>query len=118
MVRCYTLPDLYAGKMHALLFRQWKTRVKGRDWYDFEWYVRNFVPLHFEHLQARAGQNNEIKKEDFTLDIFKSMLREKILRTDINAVKNDVRPFIKNPQEMEIWSTEYFLQLVEMTIIL
>jgi hypothetical protein len=44
MARCYTLPDLYAGKMHALLFRSWKNRVKGRDWYDFEWYVRNNTP--------------------------------------------------------------------------
>lgn len=43
MTRCYSLPDLYAGKMHALLFRNWKARVKGRDWYDFEWYVRNNI---------------------------------------------------------------------------
>jgi predicted nucleotidyltransferase component of viral defense system len=114
MVRCYTLPDLYAGKMHALLFRQWKSRVKGRDWYDFEWYVRNSVPLHFEHLQARTEQISEISKETFTKEVFKEMLKEKITKTDINAVKNDVRPFLKNPAEMEIWSTEYFLQLVEM----
>ena len=34
MTRCLTLPNLFAGKMHALVFRQWKKRVKGRDWYD------------------------------------------------------------------------------------
>jgi len=39
-VNCLTLPDLFAGKMHALLFRKWKTRVKGRDWYDLEWYIK------------------------------------------------------------------------------
>ena len=39
MTRCFTLPDLFAGKMHALVYRAWKNRVKGRDWYDFEWYV-------------------------------------------------------------------------------
>jgi hypothetical protein len=39
-VNCFTLPDLFAGKMHALLFRKWKTRVKGRDWYDLEWYIK------------------------------------------------------------------------------
>ncbi|MCU0353330.1 MAG: nucleotidyl transferase AbiEii/AbiGii toxin family protein [Cytophagales bacterium] len=33
-VKCFSLPDLFAGKMHALLFRKWQTRVKGRDWYD------------------------------------------------------------------------------------
>ncbi|MBQ9475308.1 MAG: nucleotidyl transferase AbiEii/AbiGii toxin family protein, partial [Bacteroidales bacterium] len=36
LTRCVTLPDLFAGKMHALVFRVWKSRVKGRDWYDFE----------------------------------------------------------------------------------
>jgi predicted nucleotidyltransferase component of viral defense system len=117
MVRCYTLPDLYAGKMHALLFRNWKNRVKGRDWYDFEWYVRNNIPLNFAHLQQRAEQINSIAKDDFSVENFKNLLKERILKTSINAVKNDVRPFIKNPAEMDIWSTDYFLQLVDMIIV-
>lgn len=114
MVRCYALPDLYAGKIHALLFRQWKNRVKGRDWYDFEWYVRNNVQLNFTHLQQRTEQINSIQRENFTPEIFRNSLREKILKTDMNLVKNDIRPFIKNPEEMNIWSAEYFLQLVDM----
>ena len=113
MCRCYTLSDLYAGKMHALLFRNWKGRVKGRDWYDFEWYVRNNVPLNFEHLQQRAEQLNAIVTNDFSLADFKSLLKERILKTDINAAKNDVRPFIRNPTEMDVWSTEYFLQVAD-----
>ena len=113
MCRCYTLSDLYAGKMHALLFRNWKGRVKGRDWYDFEWYVRNNVPLNFEHLQQRAEQLNAIVANDFSLADFKSLLKQRILKTDINAAKNDVRPFIRNPAEMDIWSTEYFLQVAD-----
>jgi predicted nucleotidyltransferase component of viral defense system len=114
MVRCYALPDLFAGKMHALLFRNWKTRVKGRDWYDFEWYIRNNLTLNFRHLQNRTEQINALSENDFTPGIFKEMLKERIRKTDINAVKNDVRPFLKNPSEMDIWSTEYFLQLTEM----
>ena len=114
MVRCYTLPDLYAGKMHALLFRNWKTRVKGRDWYDFEWYVRNNITLNFNHLQKRTIQINSLSEQDFTPQVFKEMLKERIEKTNIEVVKNDVRPFLKNPSEMEIWSTDYFLQLVDM----
>jgi len=114
MTRCYSLPDLYAGKMHAFLFRNWKNRVKGRDWYDFEWYVRNNIALNFNHLQKIVEQINALSEKEFTLDIFKKMLKERIEKTNIEAVKNDVRPFLKNPQEMEIWSTEYFLQLTEM----
>jgi len=113
MVRTYSISDLYAGKMHALLFRNWKGRVKGRDWYDFEWYVRNNTPLNFKHLQQRTEQLNSIVSKEFTIEKFKSMLKERILRTDINTVKNDVRSFIKNPNEMDIWSVEYFLQVVD-----
>ncbi|MCL2434910.1 MAG: nucleotidyl transferase AbiEii/AbiGii toxin family protein [Lentimicrobiaceae bacterium] len=114
MVRCYTLPDLYAGKMHALFFRNWKTRVKGRDWYDFEWYVRNNVALNFSHLQKRTEQISGLIEQNFTPEVFQKMLKERIEKTNIETVKNDVHPFLKNPSEMEIWSTAYFLQLVDM----
>lgn len=113
MVRCYTLPDLFAGKTHALLFRNWKNRVKGRDWYDFEWYVRNDIPLGFEHFLERAAQTHNFINETLTPPIFKEMLKKRISETDINLVKNDVRPFIKNQSETDIWTTDYFLQLVD-----
>ena len=114
MTRCYTLPDLYAGKMHALLFRNWKNRVKGRDWYDFEWYVRNNVALDFKHLCEQTYQFGSLKEGELTQDNFKSLLKEKISHTNIEMVKADVKPFIKNPQEMDIWSADYFMQLVDM----
>lgn len=111
MTRCFTLPDLYAGKMHALVYRAWKNRVKGRDWYDFEWYVRHKVPLDFNHLQERIKEFNgcEKSKEEFLDD-----LRNRLVSADINQVKADVLPFIKNPRELEIWSNDYFLQLASL----
>jgi len=114
MVRCYTLPDLYAGKMHALLFRSWQNRVKGRDWYDFEWYVRNNIALNFEHLGQRCLQFGPLHQEELTKAAFIQLLREKISNTNIEKVKQDVRPFLKNPVELDIWSTDYFLHLAEM----
>lgn len=111
MTRCFTLPCLYAGKMHALVYRAWKNRVKGRDWYDFEWYVRHNVPLNFTHLHERALQFNN---EDITKESFLQKLNEHIATTDINQVKADVLPFIRNPKEMAIWSNDYFLQLARM----
>lgn len=94
MTRCFTLSDLYAGKMHALVFRTWKNRVKGRDWYDFEWYVRNGI---------------EMSKEEFLM-----ALKERLASTDIRMVRQDVEPFIKNSDSLEIWSNDYFLQLADM----
>jgi predicted nucleotidyltransferase component of viral defense system len=111
MTRCYTLPDLFAGKMHALVYRSWKNRVKGRDWYDFEWYVRHNVPLDFAHLAERCKQFNN---EDITPEQFKDKLKERLRTTDIKQVKDDVLPFVRNPKELDIWSNDYFVQLSEM----
>jgi hypothetical protein len=98
--------------MHALLFRNWKNRVKGRDWYDFEWYVRKGVLLDFDHLYERTKQFGSLDKQELTKENFKTFLKEKILSTNIEMVKADVRPFIKNVEEMDIWSGEYFVSLV------
>lgn len=111
MTRCFTLPDLFAGKMHALVYRAWKNRVKGRDWYDFEWYVRKGVSLDFTHLHERALQFND---EDITKESFLEKLNERLATADINQVKADVLPFIRNQKELEIWSNDYFLQLAKM----
>ena len=111
MTRCFTLPDLFAGKMHALVYRGWKNRVKGRDWYDFEWYVRHKVPLDFAHLAERVRQfnNEEIRRE-----VFMAQLKDRLASANINQVKSDVLPFVKNPKELDIWSNVYFVQLADM----
>ena len=111
MTRCFTLPDLFAGKMHALVYRAWKNRVKGRDWYDFEWYVRNGVALDFAHLAERCKQFNG---DDITPESFKEKLIERLSTADIKQVKEDVLPFVRNPKELDIWSNDYFVQLAEM----
>lgn len=108
------LSDLYAGKMHALVFRNWKTRVKGRDWYDFEWYVRWRVPLDFKHLQERIREFNGV---EMSQEEFKVVLKERLSTTNIEDVKKDVRPFLSNdPHELDVWSNDYFLQLSDMIV--
>ena len=95
-------------------FELWKNRVKGRDWYDFEWYVRHNVPLDFVHLAERCKQFND---EDITLEQFKEKLKERLSTADIKQVKEDVLPFVRNPKELDIWSNDYFVQLAGMVII-
>lgn len=110
MTRCFTLPDLYAGKMHALVFRNWKTRVKGRDWYDFEWYVRNGIELDYNHLHERIKEFNGklLEKEEFI-----ALLNERLSSTSISLVKQDVERFVRNPRELDFWSNDYFLELAK-----
>ncbi len=114
MTRCFMLPDLFAGKMHALVYRAWKNRVKGRDWYDFEWYVRHQVPLDFTHLRSRIMEFNG---EDVDKDTFMHQLRSKLSTTNIEMVRRDVLPYVINPRELDIWSNDYFLQLADMLIL-
>lgn len=111
MTRCFTLPDLFAGKMHALVFRNWKNRVKGRDWYDFEWYVRNGIGLNWSHLHERILQFNG---EDMTQEQFMSLLLERLQTTNIDQVKADVEHFVLNRQELDVWSNEYFVQVAHL----
>ena len=111
MTRCFTLSDLFAGKMHALVYRGWKNRVKGRDWYDFEWYIRHNVPLDFAHLAERVRQFNN---EEIGQEAFMAQLKERLASANINQVKSDVLPFVRKPKELDIWSNDYFVQLADM----
>ena len=110
MLRCMTLPCLFAGKMHALVYRQWKNRVKGRDWYDFEWYIRWNHPLSWSHLHERIV---EFSGKECTQTEFIELLNERLATIDMNQVKADVLPFVHNPQELAIWSNDYFIELAK-----
>lgn len=111
--KCYTLSDLFAGKMHALLFRKWKNRVKGRDWYDFEWYVRRGTPLHLNHFLRRAQDSGDWTMDSISETQFMELLRNRIDTLSIEQAKNDVRPFIKDAKRLDIWSKEYFRDLAD-----
>lgn len=115
MTNCFTLPNLFAGKVHALIFRKWRGRIKGRDWFDFEWYVRNNIKLNFNHFKERAAQSeNDASMRNLLREDFIKLLKERLASIDINLVKDDIRPFLKDRTMMDIWSTEYFLQLADM----
>lgn len=110
-VNCLTLPDLFAGKMHALLFRKWKTRVKGRDWYDFEWYVKMGIDLNLEHFCQRAQESGDWPEKTITQEELINLINLKISEVDMSRVKEDVIRFIPNPALLDIWSPTYFNQL-------
>jgi len=111
-VKCFSLPDLFAGKLHAVLFRQWQQRVKGRDWFDLEWYVRQGIPLHLEHLAERARQSGYWPHDQpFTAATLQMLLTERIGRLDVANARVDIERFIADPQPLAIWSAEYFEQL-------
>jgi hypothetical protein len=109
---CFVPSDLFAGKMHALLFRKWKTRVKGRDWYDFEWYIRNDIPLNLAHFNTRMRESEKAEGV-FDEKGMRTALNEKIRTLDIEQTREEVQPFIRNPEVLKIWSKDYFLELAK-----
>lgn len=112
-IKCFTLPSLFAGKMHALLFRKWRDRVKGRDWYDLEWYIKKSVPLDISHFLRRAKDTGDWKEEKITQDQIIDLLKEKISSVSFDNIKEDVVRFIKDDSALKIWSQEYFNNLLE-----
>lgn len=112
-VKCFSLSDLFAGKMHAVLFRQWKTRVKGRDWFDFEWYIKRGTKLNLSHLELRARQSRHWQGS-LSIQKIKELLQEKIKSLDFNLVKRDVEPFLLKTDTLDIWSRQYFLDLLDL----
>ncbi len=112
-VRTYSPEDLFAGKMHAALCRPYKVRVKGRDWYDFIWYITKEFRLHLAHLEVRMRQSGHYSSEKpLTKKVFLNLLEEKILGLNVHAAKEDIRRFIRDPREIDGWSTEFFLSLL------
>ena len=112
-VKCFTLPSLFAGKMHALLFRKWKNRVKGRDWYDMEWYIRKGVPLDINHFLQRAKDTGNWQSKTITQEELLNLLNQKIDSVSFNSVREDVVRFIKDGEKLKIWSANYFKDLAE-----
>lgn len=116
-VKTYQLPDLFAGKMHALLCRPWQQRVKGRDWYDFVWYLSRNTPINLIHLQERLVQSNSYNSKNIlTLNDLQNMLVTKINETDFENAKKDILPFIKDKQAIALWSKEFFLTIMKQLI--
>ncbi len=113
-VNCMKEEFLFAEKMHAVLFRQWKTRVKGRDWYDFEWFVKRETPLNLVHLKERSIESGHWEP-DQSLDRkeFLELLNDKISVLDVKSAKNEIERFIEDPNEVAIWSNDYFKNLLE-----
>lgn len=99
--------------MHALLFRKWKTRVKGRDWYDLEWYLKGGTAIHLSHFCQRALESGDWKEPEINRSQLLGLLSQKIDTVNFDNIKEDIVRFIPNAQVLDIWSAEYFSQLVK-----
>ncbi len=116
-IKAYVPSDLFAGKMHALICRLWKTRIKGRDWYDFVWFVRKKIPLNLDHLEKRMWQSGHLNEQQkLTEKLFFELLENKIDALDIDNALMDIRPYITDINILDNWSRNYFKQFMSQII--
>ncbi len=113
-VRTLSLPDLFAGKMHCILFRRWKSRVKGRDWYDLLWFLRKRVPLHLAHLEERMRQSGDWQEgRNISRHDLLRFYEHRVEQVNFSKAAADVLPFINDPREIDLWSRDFFSALKE-----
>lgn len=112
-VKCFTLPDLFAGKLHALLFRKWGTRVKGRDWYDLEWYIKKGVVPDLHHFLLRAQDTGDWADDGITPDQLIGLVKTKIDLVSFDSIRDDIVRFIPDASVLDIWSPQYFKDLAD-----
>lgn len=117
-VLSYQQPDLMAGKIHALLCRPWLQRIKGRDWYDFIWYIAKKIPVRLSHLHQRLHQSLFMPADTtLTQTMLVEFLRNKIQTVDFTQARRDVSPFIRDPQATDLWSTDFFMAALEQLLV-
>lgn len=113
-VNLYDMPSLFAGKIHAVLARAWRTRVKGRDLYDYVFYLSRGAAVNLKHLQERLADSGTIEREaPFTIATVKTMLADRFDSIDYSQARRDVEPFIHDPSSLDLWSADFFRQITE-----
>lgn len=114
-VSSYVLSDLFAGKIHAILYRAWKNRVKGRDWYDLIWFVKNNIPVNLGYLSARLHQSDQLDKtHQLTHSDLQQLLIQKVDKVDWSQAVLDVKSFIYETEQLSLWGPDFFKQVISM----
>ena len=111
-VRTFSLPDLFAGKMHAVLCREWKSRAKGRDWYDLVWFTAHHQELRISHLEQRMRQTGHwAEPAPLSAGDLRDLMARRIDKVDIDQIRREVEPFVKDAAALAIWSKEFFMDV-------
>lgn len=117
-VKVLTSESLFAGKFHALLERDWAQRTKGRDWYDLVFFVRKDIPVHIDYLSAKLKANHEKSLQfgynpDIRLTAQEALrlLERRISRLDIESARAEVYPFVRDKDQLALWSREFFMAI-------
>lgn len=113
-INLFDIRSLFSGKLHAVLCRKWDNMVKGRDYFDYLYYLSNHVRINPTLLKNALVQTKFIKS-NFTLtnENLIKLLVEQFNHTDFKQAKNDVARFVKDIETLDSWSKNLFIDVTE-----
>lgn len=110
-VKCYSTIDMFTSKLHAVLVRKWKNRFKGRDLYDYLFYIKKGMnKINLSHLNERLILSNDISLQTkLTKENFIELLKERFESIDYKIAKEDVVNFVENKDSLIFFEKDVFL---------
>ncbi len=111
-VKTLTLPSLFGGKMHAALLRKWKTRIKGRDFYDVQWYMARGIPVKRGYLEEKM-KASEALNEPLTERLLIELFEKRVETINWDQAKADVLGFLKDKNQVNLWSAKFFKDIIQ-----
>ena len=112
-LRVYRLPDLFAGKLHAVLCRKWKSRIKGRDWYDLVWYAARHPQVNLGHLETAHAPIRRLGRRSRSHEHGGLTSCQRVQQVGRRQLREEVAPFDATAGRWKVWSQEFFLQVIE-----
>lgn len=113
-VRIYDLPSLFSGKIHAILCRKWGLRTKGRDLYDYIFFLSLNTKVNMSLIKNKLIESKYIKENElFNVEKLKELLKEKFKEINYDNAREDVKPFIKNISSLDLWNSDFFIEITD-----
>ena len=113
-VKLYDKESLFAGKIHAILCRNWKFRVKGRDLYDYVFFLSNDTKVNIELIKNKLIESKYIEDNcNFDINMLKELLINKFNEIDYKEAREDVMPFIRNVETLNAWNKDFFISITK-----
>lgn len=111
-VRLYDEPSQFAGKIHAILCRNWSYRIKGRDLYDYIFYLAKNTKVNLELIKSKLLASKVITEDtDFNIEILKDLLNKRFKEINYNKAKEDVIAFIEDKDSLNLWNSDFFIEI-------
>ena len=113
-VRLYDEASQFAGKIHAILCRNWNYRTKGRDLYDYIFYLSKETKVNLKLIKSKLVESEAITEDsEFNIDILKELLNNKFKEINYTVAKEDVIAFIEDTDSLNLWNEDFFMDITK-----